>query len=215
MLRLSHAIPLAALVLFATVSPALAGPPLLCHPFDIGDARSLPWDGGWSEGRRDYDVASLVADTEAVLVPATPVIVRMETLRRAALYASRDATVARRLLAMVNDRAAAAGRAGAPLAMALFDAGYLAATYRQISDLRGDGGLGARSQTIAHVIGAADGGSLIDRSVAMRPDDGAIRFAAALVAASGDRAAYARHAAKAREGADRDPLLAKNIKQLS
>jgi hypothetical protein len=214
MLRLRHAVPLGALVLFTWVSPALAGPPLLCHPFDIGDARSLPWDGAWSEGRRDYHLANLVADTEAILTPTAPVIVRMETLRRAALYASRDAAVATRLLAMVNDRAAAAERAGAPPAMVLFDAGYLAATYQQIGELRGDGGLGGRSQTIARVIGGANGKPLIDRTVAMRPDDAAIRFAAALVAAS-DRAAYARHAAKAREGADRDPLLAKNIKQLS
>jgi hypothetical protein len=215
MLRLGHAIPLGALVLLATVSSALAGPPLLCHPFDIGDARSLPWDGAWSEGRRDYNVANLVADTEAILTPGAPVVVRMETLRRAALYASRDAAVATRLLAMVNDRAAAAERTAAPPAMALFDAGYLAATYRQISELRAESGMSGRSHTIARVIGGATGRSLIDRTVAMRPDDAAIRFAAALVAASSDRAAYARHAAKAREGADRDPLLARNIKQLS
>ena len=216
MRRLRHAIPLGALVLFATVSPALAGPPLLCHPFDIGDAHSLPWDGReWSRGRGDYNLANLVPDTEAILTPATPVIVRMETLRRAALYASLDATVATRLLAMVNDRAAAAERAGASPATALFDAGYLAATYQQISQLRGDGGLGARSHTIARVIGSVNGKSLIDRTVAMRPDDGAIRFAAALVTAGTDKPAYAQHAAKAREAAARDPLLARNIKQLS
>jgi len=119
---------------------------------------------------------------------------------------------------MVNERAAAAERTGggsSTAAMALFDAGYLAATYQQISELRGDGGLGGRSQTIARVLGGANGKALIDRTVAMRPDDAGIRFAAALVAASSDRAAYARHAAKAREGADRDPLLARNIKQLS
>ena len=31
----------AAAILIAT--PAFAGPPLLCHPFEIGTARSLPW----------------------------------------------------------------------------------------------------------------------------------------------------------------------------
>ena len=219
MLRFRHTLPLAALTLFITASTAQAGPPLLCHPFDIGGARSLPWEGqSWSEGKSDYNVANLVADTEAILTPEAPVIVRMETLRRAALYASRDAAVATRLLALVNDRAAAAERAGASspaTAMALFDAGYLAATYEQISALRGESGLGSRSHTIARVIGSANGKALLDRTVAMRPDDAAIRFAAALVAASGDRAAYTRHAAKAREGAGRDPLLARNIKQLS
>ncbi len=34
------------------VGPAFAGPPLLCHPFDIGSSRSLPWDGSSSWSRR-------------------------------------------------------------------------------------------------------------------------------------------------------------------
>ena len=52
----------------------------------------LPWDGtnAWWQGRADYNLQNLVADTEALLTPSTPVIVRMETLRRAALYASLD-----------------------------------------------------------------------------------------------------------------------------
>jgi hypothetical protein len=97
----------------------------------------------------------------------------------------------------------------------LFDAGYLTETYRQISELGRFGGLGTRSQAITAVLGKADGRKLMDRTIALRPDDGAIQFAAALVAASTDKTAYARHAARAREGASRDPLLARNIKQLS
>ena len=57
---------------------SLAGPPLLCHPFDIGDARSLPWDGtrAFWQGRADYRLENLAADTEALgLMPSTPVIV--------------------------------------------------------------------------------------------------------------------------------------------
>jgi hypothetical protein len=214
-----RAVPSAALAIAITASTALAGPPLLCHPFDIAGARSLPWEGrSWSEGRADYDLANLVSDTQAILTPAAPVIVRMETLRRAALYASRDAAVAARLLAVVNARAIAADRAGgasSDTALALFDAGYLAATFKQIAELGAMADLGARSRTVAGVIGDADGRPLLDRAVALRPDDGAIRFAAALVAASGDRTAYRAHAAKAREGVSRDALLARNIKQLS
>jgi hypothetical protein len=219
MLRQRHVIPLAVFALFATVGPVLAGPPLLCHPFDIGDARSLPWDSrDWSQGRRDYNVAHLVADTEAILTPTAPVIVRMETLRRAALYASLDGKVAAQLLQALNVRAAAAERAGnssPATAMALFDAGYLTETYRQISQLGRFDGLGTRSATIASVLGKADGKPLMDKTLALRPDDGSIRFAAALVAATTDKAAYAQHAAKAREGASKDPLLARNIKQLT
>ena len=218
MLRRRHVIPLGVFALFATVAPVLAGPPLLCHPFDIGEARSLPWGPDWSQGRSDYNVANLVADTEAILTPTAPVIVRMETLRRAALYASLDGKIARQLLQSLNARATAAERSGnssPATAMALFDAGYLAETYRQISDLGRSSGWGTRSAAIAGVIGKANGKNFMDRTIALRPDDGAIQFAAALVAASTDRSAYLQHAAKAREGVARDPLLAKNIKQLS
>ena len=218
MLGRRHVIPLGVFALFATVAPVLAGPPLLCHPFDIGDARSLPWGPDWSQGRSEYNVANLVADTEAILTPTAPVIVRMETLRRAALYASLDGKVARALLQSLNARATAAERAGnssPATAMALFDAGYLTETYRQISDLGRSSGWGARSATITGVIGKATGKSFMDRTIALRPDDAAIQFAAALVAASSDRSAYQEHAARARDGAARDPLLARNIKQLS
>src|SRR5438046_9323502 len=79
--------------------PALAGPPLLCHPYDIGSAVSLPWNGpAWLDAKADYDLSHLVADTEALLGASTPVIVRMETLRRASLYAGRDAQVAAELI---------------------------------------------------------------------------------------------------------------------
>jgi hypothetical protein len=90
----------------AITTPALAGPPLLCHPFDVGTARSLPWDGTkWWRGRTDYKLTNLLADTEALLTPSTPIIVRMETLRRAVLYASQDRTAASDLFATTVDRA--------------------------------------------------------------------------------------------------------------
>jgi hypothetical protein len=210
-MRLRHAIPLGALVLFATVSPALAGPPLLCHPFDIGDARSLPWDGGsaWWQGKADYKLENLVADTEALLTPATPVIVRMETLRRAALYASLDGKVAANLLTSLTSRASASSMT------ALFDAGYLTETYKQIAMLRGEREFAKRADTIAAALGKADGLAMLNQAITMRPDDGSLRFAAALVAATADRTAYRAHADRARKGVAQDALLAKNIKQLS
>ena len=61
MLARRHVIPFGVFALFAAVAPVLAGPPLLCHPFDIGDARSLPWGPDWSQGRSEYNVANLVA----------------------------------------------------------------------------------------------------------------------------------------------------------
>ena len=116
--------------------PALAGPPLLCHPYEIGAAPSLPWQGhDWWPGRGDYDVANLVADTQALLAPATPVIVRMETLRRATVYAMRDRNVATQLLAVVTERAHALERGGRPDALAWLDAAYLTEALREVADL--------------------------------------------------------------------------------
>src|SRR5690606_35861288 len=86
-LLLRRFVALALLALLPTL--ALAGPPLICHPFDIVTARSLPIgpaDGGWSATDPTYDRSQLVADTLALLTPATPTLVRMETMRRATMY---------------------------------------------------------------------------------------------------------------------------------
>ena len=216
MLNSRRAACFALVALLGVAAPALAGPPLLCHPFDIGSARSLPWDGtnAWWQGRADYHLQNLVADTEAILTPSTPVIVRMETLRRAALYASLDDKVAARLLSSVATRAHA-GAQGAASANALFDAGYLTETYKQIAVLRGERQFADRARTIAGVIGQADGTAMLNRAIALRPDDASLRFAAALVAATADRTAYRDHAARARKGAAEDALLARNIDKLS
>ena len=67
--------------------PALAGPPLICHSIQIGSAPSLPWQSapGWNGMDTSYDVSHLIPDTLTLLTPQTPLAVREETLRRAAL----------------------------------------------------------------------------------------------------------------------------------
>src|SRR5690349_3238185 len=101
MKTVSLSVPLCSLLL---ALPALAGPPLICHPFDIGGAKSLPWSGGkdWSDADPSYDVAHLSEDTLALLKPGVPVLVRMETMRRAAIYAARQAGLAEDLLARLE-----------------------------------------------------------------------------------------------------------------
>ena len=127
----------AAFSMLAFARPALAGPPLLCHPYEIGAAKSLPWQGHeWWPGRDDYNVANLVADTQALLTPDTPVIVRMETLRRAAIYAMRDRNVATQLLATIVKRAHALERDGRPDALAWHDAAYITEAMRQVAQSR-------------------------------------------------------------------------------
>ena len=220
MMFTSRVVALGMVAVLAAASPAFAGPPLLCHPFEIGSARSLPWDGSsaWWQGRRGYKLQNLVAETEALLTPATPPIVRMETLRRAALYASLDPVAAARLLSAVTARAHAAESSGAPAAAranALFDAGYLTETYKQIAMLSGESQFRGRARTIASALGKADGRPMLDRALTLRPDDPSMQFAAALVASTGNRAAYQGHVEKARTGAAQDALLARNIDKLS
>src|SRR5215472_8249437 len=112
---------------------ALAGPPLICHAFEIGQAKSLPWiSHNWNlSGSENYDTKNLASDTLEILKPDTPVLVRMETLRRATLYARKDPLAAKELLARLHARATAAESAGHPDALAWFDAGYIAETYKQ------------------------------------------------------------------------------------
>jgi len=112
-----------------TAGPVLAGPPLLCHPFDIGAARSLPMgSGGWRATDPAYNISHLVDDTLALLTPQTPILVRMETIRRATIYASANTAVAEALLNALQQRAAIPTP---DVPLALFDFGYLVETYRE------------------------------------------------------------------------------------
>lgn len=112
---------------------ALAGPPLICQNFEIGSARSLPWKtgSGWRGEDPAYKRSGLTEDTLALLAPGTPILVRMETMRRAAIYAATDTaaadTLTARLMARVLDREAK--RRPDPLAW--FDAGYFVESLRQ------------------------------------------------------------------------------------
>lgn len=201
----------------APAAPALAGPPLLCHPYDIGDARSLAWDGtgAWWRGQAGYDLTHLVADTTALLTPSTPVLVRMETLRRAVIYASPDAKASEALLRTFTDRARAAETSGHGDAFAYLDAAYVSGAFREMVMV------GASPEGRARAAGARtlalDGKeyTLIQKALALRPDDATLHFAAALIAADNHRDAYAAHAAKARAGVGRDALLARNIDHVS
>src|SRR5262245_1140229 len=86
-------------VMFAA-TPALAGPPLICHPFVTESGSLITWGtgSGWNTPHPSYEVTKLVADTTAALTPDAPVLTRMENLRRATIYAMRDPIVAEQLL---------------------------------------------------------------------------------------------------------------------
>jgi hypothetical protein len=201
-------------LVLAIAAPVLAGPPLLCHPFDIGTAQSLPWNGtnGWFQGRANYPIKQLVTDTEAILQPGTPVVVRMETLRRAAIYASQDPAVASALLDRLSEKART--NSNASNALPALDAAYLIEALHQITMLGQSADFRDRIPGVTRVLAARDATPFVEQAVRARPDDPAIAFAAALISLGTDRHAYERYAARARAGAAQDALLARNLDHL-
>ena len=199
-----HSLALSTVILLLP-SAAAAGPPLICHPFDIGTARSLPIgpaDGGWSSIDPSYDRSRLVADTLALLTPATPTLVRMETLRRATVYVAGDAAAARALLQALRARTSKAPETRTE-AMALFDVGYLAETYRQF---------GTHKRALSTAAGDLDGYTLLTAVLRVVNDDPALHFAAALMTTDGAHAAAHRGHVQQARVSTRDTLLAKNVR---
>jgi hypothetical protein len=64
------------------------------------------------------------------------------------------------------------------------------------------------------MIAKVDGYTLASKALALQPGDAPLEFAAALIASSRHRDAYPGHAERARAGAARDPLLARNIEKV-
>ncbi|MBZ5522196.1 MAG: hypothetical protein LAP21_08135 [Acidobacteriia bacterium] len=194
------AVILLAVLCFVTL--ALAGSPLICHPFDIGKARSLPFAGNnWNlSGNENYDTRNLVRDTLDILDSGAPVLVRMETLRRATLYARKDPQAAKELFTKLHARTSGSGASGREQALAWFDAGFLAETLNQWS--------GKDSPNPAAGI---DGYSLVKKALTLRGDDPQMEFAAALITLRGPEKEHREHAQKAMAGAKGDPLLARNL----
>jgi hypothetical protein len=194
-----------ALLLAAMLAPAVhAGPPLICHSYEIGAAKTLP-GGNWRGVDQKYDRTNLVRDTLALLTPDTPVIVRMETLRRAAIYATgnlrkwegvayttEDRAIATALVEKLRERTQIA--TDQPRALALFDLGFFAETLRQ-----------------TELDPALDGYALLVKAVELRGSDPEMEFALALASARPERKEHAAHLAQARAAAKSGTLLAANL----
>jgi hypothetical protein len=196
-------------VLTASVlSPIVyAGTPLICHPYTIGAAQSLPGsDGDWKGVNPHYDRTNLIRDTLALLKPETPVIVRMETLRRAAIYATagmrgwseksgfseEDRANTAALLQKLRERSEAAK--GSARALALFDVGFFIETLRHTGVDR-----------------SLDGYDLLVQALALRGPDADMEFALALATSWPKRKEHEQHLARARAGAKSGSLLASNL----
>jgi hypothetical protein len=153
----------------AIATPVLAGPPLLCFPFDISGAKTLPMKGtNWRDVDPKYDVSHLTTDTLALLTPSTPVVVRMETIRRATIYASTQPQQAAALLAALEQRAAQPANAAA----SVFDFGYLVETYKEAAFM---------FATPVKGLGDIDGYQLVLKAAKLQGDPG-MDFAARTIA---------------------------------
>ncbi len=193
------ALAIAALVFLAV--PAQAGPPLICHTIDIGNAKSLPWiSHDWSlTGTESYDTSKLALDAMAILNGDATVLVHVETLRRATVYARTNSRAAKELLVKLVARANDADSAGHADGLARFDAGYLAEAYAQW--------LGKDQNPAAGL----DGYAWVKQALSIRGNDPQMEFAAALITLSGPAAEHRAYVEKALSGAKTDPLLARNL----
>lgn len=198
---------LAALFSIVLFAPTLAfgGPPLICHPYEIGAAKSLPGGNDGHGVTQSYDRRNLVAETLDLLTPTTPIIVRMETLRRATLYATsnmrgwgkkegypaEDRALATGLLEKLRERSQAASSGNR--ALALFDLGFYSETLKQTG-----------------MDSTLEGYPLLVKAAELRPGDAEIEFALAL-ASTGQRPQQTGHLARARAAAAQNTLLTANL----
>ena len=123
----------------------------------------------------------------------------METLRRATLYARQDPQVAKELLTRLHARAANSDASNLG-ALAWFDVGYLAETYKQ---WMGKGEPNPAS--------GLDGYGWVKKAISLRGSDPEMEFAAALITLTGSERDHSDHVEKAMAGAKTDPLLAQNL----
>jgi hypothetical protein len=206
---------LVSLPLMTSKAPKTAlGTPLLCQEFSIGDARSLAW-GHDNAGLRGYDRSRLVADVEEILKTEPDLIVRLETLRRAALYTRGDRALAWELLGRIGLGVLEQAAISSKEAIAWFDVGYLAAALEQMgTDLGFRAGVAENQEGYAYMLRA------LERAREERSDQVAtIEFVAALLVhpsmrpspTAQDVARFERHFDAARAGAAPGSLLAQNL----
>jgi hypothetical protein len=197
--------------------PASAlGPPLLCHPFDIGDAASLPFGKGAFDAEPGLSRKEVVDRTLTVLSGTRDATVHMETMRRAVIHLAggeddRGTTQVDPLLLELERRHDRAVRlhasdphdeaARTDLALTALDLAYAA---------------GALSEFGLHVRNRETIAALATVATTALPDDGAVQLGGALLALSlGDQARMYAHLDRALLAVKAAPkgssLLAHNI----
>ncbi len=154
------------------------GPPLICFPWEIGSAKSLPWSTA-AEGMDvdpKYKSESLVTDTLTILDESKDPLVHAETLLRAAIYASRFDT----------DKKARGNSYMTAIALQVMDRGLRAACAGNSDPLRWldvalvfgiDRNMSGSLQNLQP--NATAGESYLNRAIDLSKDDGAMHLLAA------------------------------------
>lgn len=203
-------LPFAVTILIGLQHTALAGPPLVCHPLAIGNAASLPSGDGPFGSDPDYAPRNLAKETIAYLDADVPVIVRMETIRRAVLYVTNtlkgarhgntyDGATKRRIAALADgfkQRLSGMENTTPEYAHSLFDYGYLNACLKQAWANPDD-----------------DGYETVLRANTLLGGNAEMQFALAMISKHPARSALEQHLAEAKRGAMGDPLLAQNLEK--
>lgn len=188
---------------------AEAGPPLVCHALSVEEgAELLPWEPtqGFRGRAPGLDAGQVVDRTLELLDDELPLFARVETMRRAALSLEADKAAGQRLLDALIARTV-----GSPDSMlAWFDAGTLAATYRQGSwYFRQKGGRPSLKDT--------DVDGWLRRAQELAPGDARIALVHALAdVGDGEGEPERRFAAvlSAVKHGDADPTLRANVDEL-
>lgn len=189
------------LTLIVLAGAALAGPPMICHTYSIGNDTSLPWGSdkdSWNDPDPKYNVENLAADTIKLLDSGKPLLTRMETLRRAAVYSSKNSAAGQNLATRLLARALAAEVKGQSDGLPLFDAGYFIESMKQMAHI-----------SKSSVFSGIDGYDWAKRSLPGLQDKFAAEYALGLMQA--DTSWPNEHFRRAVSGAQEGSLLAKNL----
>jgi len=205
---------LASLVTGSAAQAASVGPPLICHPIDIGKAESLPFGDAKFAVRHDFPLERVHPEAMRFLDGSDDVLVHMETIRRAVIYLAEGESrskkvgrvdLTRAFLADLDLRADEAARVepgstgAGSAALRIFDRAYAVEAFRQ---------MGTKAE------GNVEKG--LEAAIARRPNDPALRFGVALATFGDHRGGKSRifleNLQKALAGAeDPEGLLRKNL----
>ena len=192
---------IATIALTVLAGAALAGPPLICHPYAIGNDTSLPWgadNNSWNNPDPRYDAANLPVDTLKLLDSGKPLLTRMETLRRAAVYSGKNTAAGLELANRLMARALTSEVKGQNNSLALFDAGYFIESMKQMSHI-------SKSKAFSGI----DGYDWAKRSLPGLQDKLAAEYALGLMQA--EASWPNEHIRRAANGAQEGSLLAQNL----